>query len=337
VTANALAWYDELRQSYRPARRRVLLIGESPPDPASGARRFFYAPTLSHDNLFRGVAQAIYGDTVDLRNKVAVLEHLRDDGFWLIDAVDRPINQTTSGARRCAIAGAVPQLTERCRQLAPERGAIICHGLVYELAAAALRREQTCRSSTTKRFRSHSVTGERSSSPGCFRPLAMARLERDASGAWTLVLEPGDEGRNADHDEAAPRYLTALDPAFTRAREQSEFEFILTLLRVRGLADAGWDAYETTLRAIPAMTQLHESIAPGDENFEAARHGASRSAWSDSQVRCAETDEAVHRIHQLLLVRSAAFVAKADALDVHLGEQPLARLASIHAAFEHLD
>jgi hypothetical protein len=138
VTADALAWYDDLRRRYRPARLRVLLIGESPPDPGSGARRFFYAPTLSHDNLFRGVAQAVYGDPVDLRNKVAVLERLRDDGFWLIDAVERPVNKTTSGARRRAIVGAVPQLIERCRELAPERGAIICHGLVYKLAAAAL-------------------------------------------------------------------------------------------------------------------------------------------------------------------------------------------------------
>lgn len=100
----------------------------------------------------------------------------------------------------------------------------------------------------------------------------MARLERDETGAWTLILEEGDEGRNADHDGALPRYLTALDPVFTRAREQSEFECILTLLRVRGLQDAGWDAYQTTLRAIPAMIQLHESIAPEDANFEVARH-----------------------------------------------------------------
>lgn len=100
----------------------------------------------------------------------------------------------------------------------------------------------------------------------------MARLERDGDGTWTLVLEPGDDGRNLDHDEALPRYLTALDPAFTRTQEASEFEFILTLLRVRGMQDAGWDPYETTLRAVPAMTLLHESIGPDDANFETARH-----------------------------------------------------------------
>jgi hypothetical protein len=100
----------------------------------------------------------------------------------------------------------------------------------------------------------------------------MARAERGDDGVWTLIPEPGDQGRNADHDEALPRYLTALDPAFTRAHEVSEFEFVLTLLRVRGVEAAGWDAYETTLRAIPLLNRLHESIAPDEPNFETARH-----------------------------------------------------------------
>jgi hypothetical protein len=132
-------WYDELRETYRPERLRVLLIGESPPDPGLGVRRFFYAPMLTHDNLFRGVAQAVYGDDVEVDDKVGVLERLRADGFWLIDAVEHPINKEKSGPRRRAIAAAVPRLVERCRELAPERGVVICHGLVYELASPALR------------------------------------------------------------------------------------------------------------------------------------------------------------------------------------------------------
>jgi hypothetical protein len=136
----SLAWYDELREQYRPQRLRVLLIGESPPDPGTGARRFFYAPTLTHDNLFRGVAQAVYGDDVNVYDKVVVLERLCDDGFWLIDAVEHPINKERSGPRRRSIEAAVPRLVERCRELAPQLGVIVCHGLVYELAAPALRR-----------------------------------------------------------------------------------------------------------------------------------------------------------------------------------------------------
>src|SRR5690606_22746825 len=89
------AWYEELRATYRPRVVRLLLIGESPPDPGDGARRFFYAPTLSHDNLYRGVAAAFYGTELgfDPSEKLAVLDRLRADGVWLIDAVDEPIDK----------------------------------------------------------------------------------------------------------------------------------------------------------------------------------------------------------------------------------------------------
>jgi hypothetical protein len=133
-------WYDELRERYRPGQLRILLIAESPPDPGDGERRFFYSPRLSHDNLYRGVAEAVYGRSgVNLRDKRRVLELLQEDGFWLIDAVDQPVNKASAWVRREAIARAVPALVERVLDLAPERGVVICHAKVYELAAPSLR------------------------------------------------------------------------------------------------------------------------------------------------------------------------------------------------------
>jgi hypothetical protein len=135
-------WYALLREHYRPQRLRILLIGESPPDSGDAARRFFYSPTLRADNLYRGVVQAVYGDRpdLDLRDKPKVLGLLRDDGFWLIDAVEHPINKQSSAQRRAAIRRAVPQLVERCQALAPEAGVIICHGVVYAETQPSLRR-----------------------------------------------------------------------------------------------------------------------------------------------------------------------------------------------------
>jgi hypothetical protein len=135
------AWYEQLRQQYRPDRLEVLLVGESPPDPGPGPRRFFYAPTLSRDNLYRGVAQGLYGEQsgVEVADKPAVLRRLQADGFWLIDATDQPVNHLPSTARRAAIQAAVPQLVDRCGDLAPRRGVVICHSIVYQLAAPALR------------------------------------------------------------------------------------------------------------------------------------------------------------------------------------------------------
>jgi hypothetical protein len=135
------AWYEELRQRYRPGEVEVLLIAESPPDPGAGRRRFFYSPELSqHDNLYRGVAQALYGEERDFgpQDKPAVLDRIQADGYWLIDSVERPINKTSPSARRAAISAGVARLVERCKEVDPRRGVIICHTLIYELVAPSL-------------------------------------------------------------------------------------------------------------------------------------------------------------------------------------------------------
>ena len=59
------AWYEKLRERHRPERVRYLLIAESPPAPGAGDRRFFYSPTLTIDNLYRSVAQGVYGERED--------------------------------------------------------------------------------------------------------------------------------------------------------------------------------------------------------------------------------------------------------------------------------
>jgi hypothetical protein len=57
-----LLWYAELREAHRPERIRVLLVGESAPDPGDSERRFFYAPLLDRrDNLYRGVVGRVPG------------------------------------------------------------------------------------------------------------------------------------------------------------------------------------------------------------------------------------------------------------------------------------
>lgn len=133
-----VAWYEELREQYRPETIEILLVGESPPDPGAGDKRFFYAPTLTrYDNLYRGVAGALYGP--DIKNKPLVLKQLKQDGFWLIDALETPVNRHTRASRRAQIREAAPRLAQRCKELAPGRGVIICHGLVFELCAATLR------------------------------------------------------------------------------------------------------------------------------------------------------------------------------------------------------
>ncbi len=136
--------YDRLREEYRPRQLRVLLIGESPPRPHADPLRFFYAPDLAPaDNLYRGVTEALYGRLADfdLSDKRRNLARLADDGYWLIDAVQHPINHLPRSTRMALIQAEVPRLIERCGALAPTGGVIICHSVVFGAIATRLKDE----------------------------------------------------------------------------------------------------------------------------------------------------------------------------------------------------
>jgi hypothetical protein len=104
----------------------------------------------------------VYGGRKGLarRDKPAVLRRLQEDGFWLIDAVEYPVNKLDRRERIRALKASVPRLVERCHQLAPERGAVVCRGKVFAAAAPALR-ELGSIFFTTNPFLSRSGTGVR--------------------------------------------------------------------------------------------------------------------------------------------------------------------------------
>ena len=126
-------WYEQLRSSYRPAAIRVVFVGESAPDPGSGTRRFFYAPQLTYDNLFRGLMAALYDAGSDALNnrKPEWLERFCADGFWLLDVVDRPINKLSSSQRSRARRGAAAEAIDRIAAARPIVGVVVCHGPTF--------------------------------------------------------------------------------------------------------------------------------------------------------------------------------------------------------------
>jgi hypothetical protein len=97
-------------------------------------------------------------------------------------------------------------------------------------------------------------------------------LMRDENCVWTVEFDEADretiERSHPSYFEALPRYLTALEPAFKHAKEASEFNLLLSIFAVRGMQDAGWDPYETTVRAIGAIRGIHQREIDG----EASRH-----------------------------------------------------------------
>lgn len=130
-----------MRADWRPARVRLLLIGESAPAADADDHRFFYAPVLSRaDNLFRSVVAAVY-ERPTLKSgdqKAPWLRKLRDDGVFLIDLAPYPVNHLGSGERRLVLRENAPACVATAKALQP-RGIVVCHGPSFEILRKPLR------------------------------------------------------------------------------------------------------------------------------------------------------------------------------------------------------
>lgn len=131
----------------------------------------------------------------------------------------------------------------------------------------------------------------------------MVAFSKGEDGVWTMTLDETDgQDRNAVYDEALPRYLNAFDPAFVRAAEADEADFVKALLRIWSMQEAGWDPYETTLRAVPAMQTLHALIPGSDDWYETSRHLA---LWTYGHV--VEASEPYAMLADLLHIANGGY------------------------------
>ena len=136
-------WYSQLRERWKPAHVKLLMIAESAPDDggSTGNRRFFNAERLAADNLFRGVVAAMYGTTkedLQQRGKRPWLEKLREDGFFLIDLAPSPVNALSSRKRRELLLRSVPGCVTRATQLEPD-AVVVVKADLYPMLATPLR------------------------------------------------------------------------------------------------------------------------------------------------------------------------------------------------------
>jgi len=89
--------YNKAALKYRPDKIRTLFIAESPPafDEEKGKSYFFFEENPGGDILFATLVKALYD--IDYRkrdgNKAQLLRRMQKDHFWLIDAVEYPINR----------------------------------------------------------------------------------------------------------------------------------------------------------------------------------------------------------------------------------------------------
>jgi hypothetical protein len=94
-------------------------------------------------------------------------------------------------------------------------------------------------------------------------------VRRDVdTGVWVVEASEDERALKAHYLLALPRFLTAFDSLAHVAKSVDEAQFVLALLGVRGMQDAGWDPFETTIEAIKAATRLHNET----DDRTASRH-----------------------------------------------------------------
>jgi hypothetical protein len=137
----------EARQTYRPKAIKYVLIAESPPTAESG--RFFYFEDVAEgDSLFWQTMKALYPkdcptEAPPPRNrKPEFLKRFKDDGFFLLDAVEEPLGKASAGEKRRRIRGCLPRLIEDVRSACGAGTRImLISAPVFEVCAAALSSE----------------------------------------------------------------------------------------------------------------------------------------------------------------------------------------------------
>jgi len=95
-----IGFYKEYSKKYLPKEMKVLFIAESPPFPKKGIKSYFYFDEYlpKKDLLFQLIVKSIYDFDFKLENsKINFLNKIRDDGYYLIDIVDYPIDLDKNG------------------------------------------------------------------------------------------------------------------------------------------------------------------------------------------------------------------------------------------------
>jgi hypothetical protein len=125
---------EELRERFRPSRVRALFVGES--SPAQGTH--FYR---ANSNLFRATRRAfaaVFGEDV-VPNGEGFLKFFADQGCWLVDLADRPVNALEEGERRRVVAAGVDRLAATIRATEPASVVTVKRDIVDAVEEAVAR------------------------------------------------------------------------------------------------------------------------------------------------------------------------------------------------------
>ncbi len=137
--------FEEARNKYKPKDIKFLLIAESPPKYDSG-RFFYFLNVKDQDSLFLEVMKVLYPSYFNeytipqIRNKKGeLLKEFKEDGFYLIDAVDMPMIKKSTSYKKGRIKEFLTELKEKIDKLInKETFIILISRNVYDVCYAEL-------------------------------------------------------------------------------------------------------------------------------------------------------------------------------------------------------
>jgi Arc/MetJ-type ribon-helix-helix transcriptional regulator len=131
AAADAGTGIDALRAKYRPIRIATLFVGESSP---AGGTHFYRA----NSNLFRATRAAFvwaFGDAVP--DRARFLDWFHDQGYWLVDLADGPVNRLPPHERDAAVRAGIPRLADLLRETSPGRIIVVKASIAPDVREAA--------------------------------------------------------------------------------------------------------------------------------------------------------------------------------------------------------
>jgi hypothetical protein len=90
--------------------------------------------------------------------------------------------------------------------------------------------------------------------------------KRDENGIWHI--EADAQTVHPTYSSALAASLNGLDPLFIKAKQKSEFEYIITLIRTFSLSDAGWD----TLKNLEEVFEIFNEIKKIKKEYRTTIH-----------------------------------------------------------------
>lgn len=92
-TGDALSMRRAAARRYQPEAVEILFVAEAPP--CGGDRYFYFEDVQKHDSLWAELTKALYGNAfgetrLERKKKHEWLNRFREDGYYLVDAVETP-------------------------------------------------------------------------------------------------------------------------------------------------------------------------------------------------------------------------------------------------------